>query len=261
VKRVTAVLTALAGLGGMLCLANSAAGQAPVAGAAGAPAASSPRSTVAVFNMAAVMKDYDKVKYHLYKLNKLKHERSANLIALRGELIRLESVIRTATDQPSKEKLSEEFKVKQRKYQDEDSAVNKVLNEEASKMISSLYDEIKMVVDKTAEMNSYDIVFAYPDAVSPTDMANPSFKELKLKPPAAQPFYVSKKVDITSVVIVTLNKWYPPKDEQGRPVDMKSLPQLETPATGAPTTGGPGAPAAPMVPTGVPMSGVRPAGR
>ena len=51
-------------------------------------------------------------------------------------------------------------------------------------IISKLYDQIKTVVDKTAEMNGYHIVFAYPDAVTDKEMNDPMVKELKLKPPA-----------------------------------------------------------------------------
>ena len=130
--------------------------------------------------------------------------------------------------------------------------MNKLLNDEASKIISKLYDEIKMVVDKTAEMNAYHIVFAYPDAVTPEEQANPYLKELKLKPPAAQPFFVSKQVDITGIVVQTLNAWYPPLNEQGQKVDVAKLPTLEPPAT--PGTAPAGAP--PGAPVGGPVSGL-----
>ena len=84
-----------------------------------------------------------------------------------------------------------------RKIEDEDRKINKALNDEASAIISKLYDQIKTVVDKTAEMNGYHIVFAYPDAVTAKEMNDPMIKELKLKPPAAQPFFVAKHVDMT----------------------------------------------------------------
>jgi hypothetical protein len=89
-------------------------------------------------------------------------------------------------------------------------------------------------------MNGYHIVFAYPDAVDPKEMDNPMIKELKLKPPAAQPFYVAKQVDVTGVVVQTLNAWYPPKDAQGNIVDVSKLPRdgAAVPTTGAPPAGG-----------------------
>ena len=95
--------------------------------------------------------------------------------------------------------------------------------------IPKLYDEIKVVVDRTAEVNRYQIVFAYPDAVTPEEQANPYLKELKLKPPAAQPFFVHKDVDITGVVVQALNQWFPPLDAQNQKVDVSKLPVIEPP--------------------------------
>ena len=120
-----------------------------------------------------------------------------------------------------------------RKIQDQESTVNKTLNDEASAIISKLYDQIKTVVDKTAEMNGYHIVFAYPDAVTAEEMNSAMVKELKLKPPAAQPFFVAKHVDLTGVVVQTLNAWYP----------APAVPADATPATPGP--GGAGVPGAP----------------
>ena len=51
--------------------------------------------------------------------------------------------------------------------------INKALNDDASAIISELYDQIKTVVDKTAEMNGYHIVFAYPDAVTDKEINEP----------------------------------------------------------------------------------------
>ena len=60
-------------------------------------------------------------------------------------------------------------------------------------------------------------------------------KELKLKPPAAQPFFVAKHVDLTGVVVQTLNAWFPPVDAAGKPVDVSKLnTDPVTPAGGPP---------------------------
>ena len=258
-KRVFVYLSALVGLGGSLYLASTAGAQAPAAGtppppAAAAPGASAARPTIAVFNMAAVMRDYDKAKYQVYVLNKTRVERSGNLAKVRADYIKLQQQLPAIVDPGQKEKAAKDLLELQRRYEDEERNVNKLLNDEASKIISKLYDEIKMVVDKTAEMNAYHIVFAYPDAVTPEEQANPYLKELKLKPPAAQPFYVSKQVDITGIVVQTLNAWYPPKNEQGQTVDVTKLPTLEPPATPgtAPAGAPPGAPPGGGLPMGAP---------
>ena len=126
-----------------------------------------------------------------------------------------------------------------RQIQDKDAEVTKMVNDDASVIISQLYDDIKTVVDKTAEMNGYHIVFAYPDAVTKEELNSAMVKELKLKPPAAQPFYVARHVDLTGIVIQTLNAWNP-----APPVPAEQ-PQ--------PQPGAPGAPANP-VNTGVPST-------
>src|SRR5207248_2827824 len=120
---------------------------------------------------------------------------------MRAKVIKLQQQIAAETDADTKDKLSEEVLTLIREIEDEDKKINKKMNDEASKIISTLYDEIKAVVDETAAANSYDIVFAYPDAVTPEERANPYLKELKLKPPAAQPFFISKRADITGLVL------------------------------------------------------------
>jgi Skp family chaperone for outer membrane proteins len=261
VNRAFVYLSALVGVGGMLSLAGAAAAQPP-AGAPGAPPAAPPtatasRPTVAVFNMAAVMRDFNKAKYQVYKLNEKRIKNSANLMKWRSEYLKLQQEVPKVVDPGQKDKMEKDALELARKIQDEERRINKDLNDDASKIISGLYDEIKTVVDKTADMNSYHIVFAYPDAVTAEEQANPYLKELKLKPPAAQPFYVNKQVDITGVVIQALNTWYPALNEQNQPVDVNKLPPLEAPnAPGSATTGAPGAPGGPPVlPAGAPPAG------
>jgi Skp family chaperone for outer membrane proteins len=268
VNRTFVYLAALVGFGGMIYLAGASQAQ-PGGGPPGAPPPGAPaptaqsRPTIAVFNMAGVMRDYGKAKYQVWLLNKRRLEISGDLGKWRTDYIDTQKTAQATADPKLREQYTQKLVNLARLIEDKDREVNKTLNDEASKIISGLYDEIKTVVDKTAEMNGYHVVFAYPDAVTPEEQQNPFLKELKLKPPAAQPFYVSPQVDITGVVITTLNKWYPPRDAQNNPVDVTKLPPLENapqpgasaPGTGAPSTvppggGVPGAP--PGAPPGVP---------
>jgi Skp family chaperone for outer membrane proteins len=173
------------------------------------PAAQQARPTIAVFNMAAVMRDYGKAKYQVYLLNEKRKGMSAELIKYRDAYIKCQQDGQKAADPKVKEGLSNQMLDLARKIEDEDRKINKMLNDDASKIISDLYDDIKKVVDATAEMNGYHVVFAYPDAVTDEEKKNPFLKELKLKPPAAQPFYVARHVDLTGIVIQTLNAWNP----------------------------------------------------
>jgi Skp family chaperone for outer membrane proteins len=249
VKRSIQLLTAAFGVAGALYLTGAAHAQPPAPGAppAAAPApAPAVRPTVAVFNMAAVMRDFGQAKYQVWLLNNKKNDMSKNLVTWRGEYIQIQKELQANPKHPEMEAKSQKMLALARMIEDEDRKINKQLNDDASAIIADLYDKMKTVVDKTAEMNGYHIVFAYPDAVTPEELKSPYIKELKLKPPAAQPFYVAPHADVTAVIVKTLNAWYPPLNAQGQPVDVS---KLDVPAGG---TGVPGAnPAAPPAP-GVP---------
>jgi Skp family chaperone for outer membrane proteins len=218
-------LSAALGVAGMVSLAYTANAQPGAPGGA-PPAANTPaptRPTVAVFNMAAVMRDFGQAKYQVWLLNNKKTEMSKNLVAMRGEYIQHDQDLRKNPAHPEKEAKQARMLVLVRAIEDEDRKVNKDLNDAASSIIGDLYDKMKVVVDKTAEMNGYHVVFAYPDAVTDEEKKNAYIKELKLKPPAAQPFYVAPHADMTAVVIKTLNSWYPPLDAKGQLVDVSKL--------------------------------------
>jgi Skp family chaperone for outer membrane proteins len=239
VNRTFLYLSAALGVAGVLSLAGAASAQpgAPAPGAppAGAPSAPAPsRPTIAVFNMAAVMRDFGQAKYQVYLLNNKKAEMSKNLLAMRSEYIQLDQELRKNPAHPEKDQKQARMLQLVRAIEDEDRKINKELNEAASAIISDLYDKMKVVVDKTAEMNGYHIVFAYPDAVTAEELKNPYIKELKLKPPAAQPFYIAGHADITGVVVKTLNTWYPPVDpvtKQVIDVSKLDIPKDATPGT------------------------------
>lgn len=177
----------------------------------------------AVFNMAAVMRDFGQAKYQVWILNNKKVEMSKNLQVWRGEYIQHQQDLQKDPNAPDKDKKAKRMLELARKIEDADRDINKQLNDDASAIIADLYDKMKTVVDKTAEAEGFQLVLAYPDAVTREEASSPYIKELKLKPPAAQPFHVSPNIDITASVIEKLNEKYPPLDEKGQLVDVSKL--------------------------------------
>jgi Skp family chaperone for outer membrane proteins len=198
-----------------------------------APATSKPR--VAAFNISSVMKEYEKARYQVYMLNEERKKLSVDLVSLKGKHLKNQNDLQFVQDAKIKEQMQKKQVELARQIEDKEREINKQLNEKSEAIISSLYDDIKLVVDKTAELNGYDIVFAYPDAMTADEAKDVHIKELKLKPPAAQPFFVAKHVDLTSVVIMTLNAWYPPpsvpEGEAPPPIPM-DLPFFPIPMAG-----------------------------
>ncbi len=179
----------------------------------------------AVFNMAAVMRDFHQAKYQVWVLNKKKDEMSKNLVALRSDYVKTQNELRQRPDHPGKDTMSKHMLTLARQIEDEDRTVSKQLNDDASAVIGDLYDKMHAAVSGVAQQNGFQIVLAYPDAVTRDEKGNPHIKELKLKPPAAQPFYVTPEVDITAAVVKALNDKYPPIDpDTKQPVDVSKLP-------------------------------------
>ena len=72
-----------------------------------------------------------------------------------------------------------------------------------------LYSDIQRAVAAFVQSNGYDIVFAYPDAITPEDKQRPEYIQSMVLPGGAMPFHVSKSVDLTDSLIALLNKSFP----------------------------------------------------
>lgn len=93
-----------------------------------------------------------------------------------------------------------------RRIEDMDREINKIMNERASAIIVELYDEIYATTAAVARDHGATAVLAYPDAVTPEERESAFIKELKLKPPAAQPFYLDPSVEYSDEIIRRLNE-------------------------------------------------------
>jgi Skp family chaperone for outer membrane proteins len=194
----------------------------------------------AVFNMAAVMREFHFSKYQVWLLNEKKFELSRNLLKIRAEYTELIQELQRNPNDPDKDEKEKQRLKLFRAVEDEERDIPRQLNADASAIISDLYDKIKAVVDGLAKENGYQIVLAYPDAVTPEEINSPYMKELKLKPPAAQPFYVAPEVNVTARIVKALNEKYPPVDPKtSKPVDVDRLVPRPVPQA---------APAPPVVP-------------
>ena len=157
------------------------------------------------FNMARVMREFKRAKSEVELLNARKERLSADLVKMRERYAKLQADARKSTDDREKELIADELLVLARKIEDADRKINKELNDRASEIIAALYDDMYAAVKEVARENGLVAVLAYPDAVTPEEANSPMIKELKLKPPAAQPFYIDPSVDYTDAILRKLN--------------------------------------------------------
>jgi len=207
VKRLTVLTVALAAVPLALLVASPVTAQAP----ATPPAAAAPATGrgVAVFNVPKVMREYKKWQYFAAEVNRDRAEKAALLSKKQSEGIDLQNRIKTEAVKAKQDEMTQQLILLQRQLEDMEKVARKDIDEKSMAHLRTLFGELRKVVDAVATTNGFDLVLAYPDASTEEEKASPVYLEMKLRTPAAMPFYVSPGIDITEVVIQTLNKNFP----------------------------------------------------
>ena len=201
-KRALVYLSALMSVGAIS--AGVAFAQAP-------PAATPKPSTgrVAVFNVAKVMRDYKKWNAFAQIMNEKRIAASSALVKTRTEIATLQQTLATEVVQGKKEETAKQIVSLQRGLEDSERTLRKQLDDESAGYLKNLFVEIQTCVQAVVQANGFDLVMAYPDALTKEEMESPMYYDLKLRPNAAMPFYISPNADMTDVLIATLNARYP----------------------------------------------------
>lgn len=201
-KRISLYAMAVAGLALAVYASGGLNAQTPT------PAATQPpvRGTVAVFNVARVMKDFQRWQYYAATMNEERQKKGADLAKFRNQILEKEAAIRNETVATKKAQFEGEMVALQRQFEDLEKSIRKEIDDKSAKHLQELFTQIRTVVERVAEVNGFQLVMAYPDAMTEEEMKSPLYYDLKLRPPAAMPFYVSPSIDITKVVVLTLNQ-------------------------------------------------------
>ena len=184
-KRTMLLLGALVALGLGLYVTGQVYAQTPGAPPTAAPAApAKPARTdptrVAVFNVAKVMKDFKKWQYYAVTMNNKRITAAGELGKMRTELLELQQKAEKEPRKEIQDGLARAMLDKQRAFEDRERTYRKQLDEESAGHLKNLFVEIQRAVGAVVESNGYDVVFAYPDAVTPDEAANPLMVDLKI---------------------------------------------------------------------------------
>lgn len=207
-KRVFVYLSALVGVGGMVYLAGQGIAQAPPAPA---PKAG---GKVAVFNVVKVLKDYQKFQSFVGTMTAKRQQIMAPLNTLRATVVKLQEDLQKETLPTKKDELQKSLVAKSREFEDAQRQMEASLDGDSSQYLRTAYGEIQKCVEAIAQRDGLTLVFAYPDAVTAEEMANPMYFTMKLRSQAAMPFYVHPDADITTILVATLNQHFPPPATQ-----------------------------------------------
>jgi Skp family chaperone for outer membrane proteins len=159
---------------------------------------------IGFFNMAKVGRECKHAQTLVQRLNARKESMNQNLNGMREMYKELQNAP-TTNESTTQERLAREKLMLSRRIEDMDREINKLVNNQASTIVAELYDEIYASTVEIARERGLTVVFSYPDAATPEERDSPYVKELKLKPPAAQPFFLDPSADYTEELIERLN--------------------------------------------------------
>lgn len=205
-KRVYLCLAAVVGLAAS-AMAQTSPPPAGAGGGAAAPATPtrSDPPRVAAFNVAMLMKKFDKWQYYAVTMENARITAATELLKMRNEIQSMTEKLQNTTEQKQRETLIDAIKEKQFAFEKRERGYKDQLDADASKHLKELFSDVNAVVAGVVEANGYDIVFAYPEATTKEEADSQNYIDLKLRATAAMPFFVAKRVDITEVMIATLN--------------------------------------------------------
>jgi len=202
VKRAYLFLGALVALGSAIVLIGQARAQTP---GGGAPARTdTPR--VAVFNVAKLMQEFNKWQYYAVIMDNERKLASAELIKMKNDLVKLQEAYEKEPQQAKRDSLMTTIRSQRNAFEDREKQLKDKLDEKVNKHLKELFQDVNDVVKVVAETYGYDIIFAYPEATTQAQADRQEYIDLKLRPPAAMPFYVNKKIDVTDIMLPSLNK-------------------------------------------------------
>src|SRR5262245_55105750 len=205
VKRTFTRLAVLATLGVALALTPAALAQ----GGSTSGGATQPRSQrIVICNIAKVLRDYNKANFQGAEITKKRVAYVNQVNNKREKLAELNKMYNSVQDPVQKKALQEQALQVQREIEDIDRKAQAELTQLSNDTIVKVYQEIKGVIYDIAKTNNLDMVLCYPAASKPEDDNSPAVAQLMLQTPALIPFY-HQKMDITDVVVQTLNARYP----------------------------------------------------
>ena len=210
-KRIFTRLAAIATVGVVLAFTPSASAQTPMGGAAKEAPAQPRAQRIVIVNIAKVLRDYKKANFQGHEITKKREMYVKRVQAYRDEMAQVQKAFTQATDPTVKKQLQEQALAIQRKIEDLDREAQQELTKLSNDTIVRVYQEIKGVIYDIAKTNSLDMVLCYPAASNEKDENSPQVAQLMLQTPALIPFY-HHGMDITEVVIKTLNVRYPSAD-------------------------------------------------
>jgi Skp family chaperone for outer membrane proteins len=183
--------------------------------------------------VAKLMKEFTKWQYYAVTMNNERIVAATELLKIKNTIQQYQEAMLKETQKDKIEQWQKAITGKQREFEDRENFFKGDLDGKAAKHLKELFADVNLAVAGVVEQRGFDIVFAYPEATTAQEADTQMYIDLKMRPPAAMPFFVSKRIDITDIMVSTLNEYR--KAPGPIPAELKMNTDIK--ATGGTATG------------------------
>lgn len=211
-KKTAIGLTALATVGFSCYLGSSlhAQNQPPRVSQVQQTVATAPaaplRTRIAVINLQQVIKQYQKWTNFENSYKSLYSQYNAEFDRKKALGMDLKNQLDKATDEATKEKITQQIKELERQVQDLGEDAKKKLGKMRDDQAQQIYLEVEQAVQAYARANDIEMVMHFNDAVTQADYYHPLNIQRKLQTGACMPMYLAPGMDITNTIAAMLNQ-------------------------------------------------------
>ncbi len=170
------------------------------------PAATQPRSRIALVNLSHVIKNYDKFKGYMeeMKTSVEPFRKKEEVIKKAGEKLVKDAQVPGITPERKEGFLKEEMKLK-REMEDLRNEFGVFMGKKQEQQFVIVYGDVRNAAERYAQAHAYDMVLHYNDAVDPREYWSGPNVARKMQAGALMPLYYAGGVDISAEIIKMLN--------------------------------------------------------
>lgn len=176
----------------------------------GQPAASQPTTRIAILNLSYVVKNY--TKYTDFT-NDMKKQVEVYETRVKAKKASYDQVVKEATKPDvtpqNREAYEKQIKSIQRELEDITNEGKRFVGQRSDEQMVALYGEIQRTAVRYAGARGYEMVLHFNDAQANTpEYLSPANIARKMQAGALMPLYVHPSLDISPLVVQTLNQGY-----------------------------------------------------
>ena len=171
-----------------------------------ANSAGAPRTRIALINLMAVVRNYDKYKNATANIKRQYEEAQNTMKAKRAAILDLQGRAQAPGITPEqKEQYARQLRSLEREFQDQGEDIRQRLEKEQMELLVQVYKEVEDMVTRYARNYDIDLVMHYSD-VPPEEAQTTAAIARRAGNNACMPMYIAAGMDISTAITNIMNQ-------------------------------------------------------